>query len=88
MHTSCIKQANDPKALVPSLYRLVFLQVLEQLKGDHPLPSMILEHRSRQKLPTGFLTDICSRVKRPYIGPSGKCPMLSLRCWMLCSCQV
>lgn len=50
---------------------LLPLQVLEQLKGDHPLPGMILEHRTRQKLLSGFLTDICSRVKRPTLGPPG-----------------
>ena len=33
---------------------------------------MILEHRSRFKLLNGFLTDICSRVRRPSIGQTGQ----------------
>ena len=48
------------------------LQVLEQLTGDHPLPKMILEHRSRHKLLTGFLTDMCSRLRRPSTGAAGE----------------
>ena len=48
------------------------MQVLEQLENDHPLPKLVLEHRSRCKLLDGFLTDICSRVRRPSIGPQGQ----------------
>ena len=48
------------------------VQVLEQLENDHPLPKMILEHRSRFKLLNGFLIDICSRVRRPSIGQTGR----------------
>ncbi|DBA82952.1 TPA: hypothetical protein ACH3X1_006731 [Trebouxia sp. C0004] len=46
-------------------------EVLEQLQNDHPLPKLVLEHRTRSKLLDGFLTDICSRVRRPSVGPQG-----------------
>ena len=40
------------------------LQVLEQVLGDHKLPGIILDHRSKSKLLHGFAETICSKMRQ------------------------